>query len=103
MIVISGKPGQLGNMLFLFAHFIAFGVERKITIKAPAFSEYADYFTSTHKGLIPSYPARRSILRGPWLRKLIYQISFLLSRVIFKLGLKNRLLSSVYLDWHESL
>jgi hypothetical protein len=56
MLVISAKSGQLGNRLFLFAHFIAFAIENKYTVLNPAFDEYAEFFKSTNKDILCCYP-----------------------------------------------
>ncbi len=102
-IVISSKPGQLGNMLFLFSHFIAFGIEKNILIKAPAFEEYAGYFDTTRKALIPSYPKVNSAIRSKWLRKFFYSLNSIIAKIIFRLKLNNRFVSSIFMNWTESL
>ncbi len=56
MLVISAKSGQLGNRLILFAHFISFAIENKLTVLNPAFAEYAEYFQGTAKDLLCCYP-----------------------------------------------
>ena len=49
MIVIVGKPGQLGNSLFLFANFLACAREYGLKVANPAFDEYAEYFKTTSR------------------------------------------------------
>ena len=47
MILIADKFGQLANRLFVFAHFIGWGIEHGVVIANPAFDEYAQYFEGT--------------------------------------------------------
>ncbi|MDY6805507.1 MAG: alpha-1,2-fucosyltransferase [Cyanobacteriota bacterium] len=56
MLVISAKSGQLGNRLILFAHFISFAIENKLTVLNPGFAEYAEYFQGTATDLFCCYP-----------------------------------------------
>jgi hypothetical protein len=60
MIVISDKYGQLGNRLFVFAHFIGWGIEHSSVIANPAFDEYAQYFEGTADDPWCRYPPRPS-------------------------------------------
>lgn len=102
-VIISYRPGQLGNMLFLFSNFIAWGIEKNVCVKAPAFEKYAEYFNSTQYALTPSYPSRNSLIKSTRLRKLIFIASSLSAKIIFRLKLNNRLFSSINIDWNESL
>jgi hypothetical protein len=58
MIVIADKFGQLGNRLFVFAHFIGWGIENGVVIANPAFDEYAQHFEGTAYDPWCRYPAR---------------------------------------------
>jgi hypothetical protein len=62
MIVISDKPGQLGNMLMLFSHFIARARESDLSVSNLAFAEYAERFPATKHDLFCRFPARKSWL-----------------------------------------
>lgn len=66
MLIIASKPGQLGNRLFLFAHFVGFSAEQNIPVANPAFDEYANYFEGTRKDLFCRYPQRLSLLPERW-------------------------------------
>jgi Glycosyl transferase family 11 len=73
MLIISAKSGQLGNRLLMFANFIAFAIENKFTVLNPAFEEYAEFFSSTSKDLLCSYPKTfLSIPGNNFLRKYYY-------------------------------
>ena len=75
MIVIANKPGQLGNRLFVFAHFIAFAIEHGITVSDPAFDEYARLFPATERDIFCRYPRRRSLIPPvPFLRTIVFQL-----------------------------
>jgi hypothetical protein len=87
MIIISSKPGQLGNLLLVYAHFMAYSIENKIRLLNPAFYEYRSYFKST------------SSASG----KLVYTLSYYIARVLVRLRIKNALVSAVAIDWHESI
>jgi hypothetical protein len=101
MIVISNKPGQLGNMLFLFAHFIARARESDFHISNPAFESYAEYFPSTRDDLFCRYPARRSaVTPSPRLRRFLYRACNLVARALARAGGgAGRLRSYTIADW----
>ncbi len=99
MIIISNKPGQLGNRLFVFASFIAFAKEFNFTIKNPSFSEYAPYFEKTALfGFQYPSPAKKkkifSLLNS-------YKFVYFFARILHRLKIKNKLFSIIYLDWVE--
>ncbi|MBD2778430.1 alpha-1,2-fucosyltransferase [Iningainema tapete] len=76
MLVISAKSGQLGNRLLLFANFIAFALENKLTVLNPAFEEYAEYFQSTARDVLCCYPIPPiSIRSSKLLRKYYYNLN----------------------------
>lgn len=56
MVIISNKPGQLANSLFLFSSFIANAMEHKYTLVNPTFKEYHKYFNSTLYNEFNDYP-----------------------------------------------
>jgi hypothetical protein len=62
MVIIAGKPGQLGNMLILTSHFIARAIEDGYTVVNPAFDDYAPYFEGTRHDLLCRFPSRGSVL-----------------------------------------
>ena len=64
MIVIADKYGQLGNRLFVFAHFIGWAIEHGSVIANPAFDEYAQYFEGTADDPWCRYPAQPSPSRS---------------------------------------
>jgi hypothetical protein len=61
MILIMHTPGQLGNKLFLFAHFLAFGMEHQHTIVNISFGPYEQYFPLTRQIHLCPFPAYRPV------------------------------------------
>ncbi|HEX8145380.1 MAG TPA: hypothetical protein VF553_22620 [Pyrinomonadaceae bacterium] len=104
MITIVGKPGQLGNSLFLFANFLACAIEHRLKVVNPAFDEYAEYFETTRRDFFCRYPARASLVRGSgWTRKLFYSLSYYTARVLVRARIKAGLLRVVAIDWGEEV
>lgn len=88
MIVISNKPGQLGNLLFIYGHFLAYGKEQDVRIVNPSFYGYKSYFAAT---------AGFSFYRN----KAAYSFCYLLSRLLFRLRVKSRFISVMALEWGQ--
>lgn len=102
MIVISSKPGQLGNRLFLFAQFVALASEYGVTVVNPSFDEYARYFQTTSRDLFCRYPPRKSLLKGrAAARKALYHACYYLTRALVQTGVRLRSLRAVALGWEE--
>ena len=64
MVIIGNKSGQLGNRLFVYAHFIANAAEYGYEVSNPAFYDYAKYFASLRKDFFCRYPSRTSSLKS---------------------------------------
>ena len=80
MLVISGKSGQLGNRLLLFANFMAYAIKNNYTVINPAFDEYAQFFKSTSKDFLCHYPPNPlAIPNNKWLGKLYYEFNLYLA------------------------
>lgn len=90
MIIFSNKPGQLGNMLFIYANLLAYGLEHRIKIANPAFYDYRDYFQGTHQ-------------QSKLFSRMRYKLSFYAARILDKLKFRSSLLSATCLDWSESV
>ena len=87
MIVIAEKPGQLGNMLMLFSHFIARASESNLTVSNIAFDDYAHFFPTTSQDFFSRFPARRSALSDRrFLRRYLYDAVNFTVRLLGKLG-----------------
>jgi hypothetical protein len=100
MIVIADKPGQLGNMLFLFSHFIGRALESNLTISNPAFDDYADRFPATQKDLFCRFPARQSRFAGQFFRRMLFSASNLAVRLLSKVGGNLGFVQAITLhDW----
>ena len=50
------KTGQLANRIGLFAHFLAFAIERNCCLINANIFPYGKYFMSTNTGLCATYP-----------------------------------------------
>jgi hypothetical protein len=90
MIVISSKPGQLGNMLILYANLLAYSIEKNLTILNPAFYEYKSYFNYTNKGL-------------NLFNSLMYKIAYLIARILIRFKINNQLIGAVEINWDERM
>jgi hypothetical protein len=90
MIVIAEKYGQLGNRLFVFAHFVACAIEHGLKISNPAFDEYAEYFKSTQSDLFCRYPRRTCDLNSRRLRKGLYALTWRVANSLAYRSPRNR-------------
>ena len=55
-IIISKKTGRLGNRLQLYAHWIAFALEKEVRLLNPAFAEYSLFFQGTADQRLGKFP-----------------------------------------------
>lgn len=85
MVIISGKPGQLGNSLILYSNFIAFAKQYNVKIYNPSFYKYRDYFEFTSKPLS--------------INLFIFNCLYYYTRILIKLKAK----CARDLDWHEHI
>lgn len=103
MIAVVSKPGQLGNRLWLYAHFAGFAADHGIELVFPSLDEYADAFEGTHHDLLARFPARRSRLpRSALCRSLTYEAFRLAAAVRARTG-RPRRASLIRLDWNETM
>lgn len=58
-IIISKKTGRLGNRLQLYAHWIAFALEKEVRLLNPAFAEYSLFFQGTAAQRLGKFPKDR--------------------------------------------
>lgn len=84
-IWIARPEGQLGNRLFLSAHFLAFAAEYSCRLINPAFAEYARYFVGPERDPWGNFPPSHSPRPFPgFLRKnfphLVDRVAELLAR-----------------------
>jgi hypothetical protein len=81
VIVIADKFGQLGNRLFHFGHFIAFGRSHGVTVANPGFGDYAGHFPTFAGDPLCRIPVRDSpIPATARTRSVAYRASSLLAR-----------------------
>ncbi|GAA3926433.1 hypothetical protein [Hymenobacter algoricola] len=63
MVIVTKRTGQLGNRLFLFAHFVANAAEYKYALANPSFRAYAPYFEATATQDFGGLPIRLQVFR----------------------------------------
>ncbi|HTE24092.1 alpha-1,2-fucosyltransferase [Flavitalea sp.] len=78
MIIISDQPGQLANLLFVYANFVAYGIENKVFIYNPAFYKHKEDFI-LKKSSLP-------------VTKLIYEFCGRITKRLFILGINNKII-----------
>ena len=72
-IIISKKTGRLGNRLQLYAHWIAFALEKEVRLLNPAFAEYSLFFQGTAAQRLGKFPKDQgSISSSEAFREWIY-------------------------------
>ena len=104
-IVICSKPGQLGNRLIVFAHFVAFAAEKGTVIINPSFDEYASWFEETQGSLWCKFPQpiNRSKKQVPFiLRSILYQTVLIITKALKRLNFFNSWIQVKYLEWDEA-
>ncbi len=98
VLIISLKPGQLGNRLEIFARIIAYARENNLTVINPSFDEYALFFKYTSTSLHCRYPHKKSLFAFLWLRKVVYLSHFYAARITTLFHLHNSLFSCINLS-----
>ncbi|UOQ50804.1 hypothetical protein [Hymenobacter cellulosivorans] len=71
MVILVKRTGQLGNRLFLFAHFLANAAEYGYELANPSFGGYAPFFEATATGNFGGLPVRLHAFRQPRLDRLL--------------------------------
>jgi len=104
MITVVGKPGQLGNSLFLFANFLACALENNLKVANPAFDDYAEYFRTTSCDFFCRYPAQRTFFKGSrWTRGVLFSFCYYLARLLVRMRVESRYLRAIAIDWEEEV
>jgi hypothetical protein len=101
MIVIAEKYGQLGNRLFVFAHFVACALEHGVKVSNPAFEEYVEFFESTQRDLFCRFPGRTSLLKSGRLRRWLYAVIWRLTNSLAYRSPSNRFWEVIRLSENE--
>jgi hypothetical protein len=96
-LILADRPGQLGNLLFLYAHFIGFCLTHHVRLINPAFRIHEHEFglSSGDKKLDGLISPQPSILNT-------YELSNLILKLCRKLKISNSLLSVQSLAEGES-
>ncbi|WP_167856315.1 alpha-1,2-fucosyltransferase [Hymenobacter metallicola] len=71
MVILVKRTGQLGNRLFLFAHFLANAAEYGYELANPSFGGYAPFFEATATGNFGGLPVRLHAFRQSGLDRLL--------------------------------
>jgi hypothetical protein len=83
-VIIVDKNGQLGNRLFLFAHFISNSLEHNYKLYFPTFNELSKYFENTHKNRYGDYPIRSRFFKSNFLNNIcLLKLKFIIA-VLFR-------------------
>lgn len=90
MIVIASRPGQLGNLLVVYASVAAYCQGRKIRLLNPAFAPYRRYF-------------ERSTVVSRAMDAVLYRKANFLARLIDRLRLSNSVIRVVRIGWDDRI
>lgn len=106
MILVLGKPGQLGNRLFLFANFIAFSAEHGTTIAYLGFDDFANDFDGPRRDIWSRHPPTHGFIPPTILRRICYSAAYRLARAGRALRLSTRslrflTLSDIWADAYD--
>jgi hypothetical protein len=102
MIVIAEKYGGLGNGLWVFAHFIGWGIEYGVAIANPAFDGYAAYFEGTADDPWCRYPSRPNVCRNvARSRRANYRLVKLVSQIGTRLKIRTPWTELIDIGWTE--
>jgi hypothetical protein len=104
MIVIAKRVGRLANRMLLFSHLIAAGREHGFSVLNPAFEQYASYFPSTSRNLVPRFPPGRPLLAAPGVvRKVSYRAAYAGAEVVWRLQQRGRDVGMIRLTRDQEL
>ena len=84
MIILPDRTGWLANRIFLFCQFIIFSKEHDVRILNPGFNEYADFFQTTSRQSVSSFPFRKSVFGNSFFRKFFFKIIYFFSHSLIK-------------------
>jgi len=109
LVVVSHRPGRLGNMLYMYINLMAISLHYGFTLLNPAFTPYANYFEGlnrlpqTSQGSQPRKP-RLLNLQLMQFSELVYRFFNYIFRVQLKFEcLNNLLIKSVLIDSDKEL
>lgn len=104
ILIIALKYGRLGNRLFLFSHIIAYAIENNFEVFNPAFSEYANFFTTTGEDFFCRYPYKKTLFlkKSRILREFFYKIIHNASQYIKNIP-KNKYFQTIQLEYPEEM
>lgn len=101
MIIVANKPGQLGNMLYVYSNLIGRALESDLKLANTALDNYADLFPSTAGDLFCRFPPTKSRIRAtPRRRRVIYHLVHFAARILSKLRLDLPFIRQITIpDW----
>jgi hypothetical protein len=83
-IIIADKNGQLGNQLFLFAHFISNSFEKNYRLYFPAFKEMSVYFENPSRNFYGEYPIKNWFFESVFLNNICMKTLKLIIAILFR-------------------
>jgi hypothetical protein len=83
-VLIADKNGQLGNQLFLFAHFISNSIENNYRIYFPAFNDLSIYFENASINNYGNYPIHNRFFKSKVLNNFCLRILKYTVAVLFR-------------------
>ena len=82
-VIVADKNGQLGNQLFLFAHFISNAIEQGYNLYFPAFNELSVYFEDASKNKYGDYPVNSRVSRFNFVNKIfLFGIRYVIALMV---------------------
>ncbi len=105
MIVVANKPGQLGNILYVYSNLIGRAIESNLRLANTALDNYADLFPATASDLFCRFPPTKSRIRcTPRRRRFVYHLVHFTARVLSKLKLNLPFIRQITIrDWHTEI
>jgi hypothetical protein len=101
MIVVANKPGQLGNILYVYSNLIGRAIESDLKLANTALDNYADLFPATAGDLFCRFPPTKSRIRATRRRRrFIYHLVHFAARILSQLRLDLPFIRQITIrDW----
>src|ERR1051326_938612 len=101
MIVVANKPGQLGNILYVYSNLIGRAIESDLKLANTALDNYADLFPATAGDLFCRFPPTKSRIRATRRRRrFIYHLVHFAARILSQLRLDLPFIRQIPIrDW----
>ena len=83
-VFVSDRNGQLGNQLFLFAHFISNALENNYRLYFPAFNDLSVYFEHPSKNRYGQYPIRSRFSKWKSINSFVFYIIRITVAILYR-------------------